>query len=152
MIQSTKSLSNVSTNHNNPVQSEHDRAIQKVDWSKDQIARLWVETSIKLRELNKSTIMKELAVALNRKPSAISAWYYRHMAQSDFDQYWMDKFTAYHRMRLAPKGYAKLNELVDKERDISKVVEAIQQAEGKEQAPTVQINNFVKNEKNTYGI
>ena len=55
-------------------------------------------------------------------------------------------------MRIAPKGYSKLHDMIDKERDISKVIEAIDKAEGKQQAPTVQINNFVKNEKNTYGI
>ena len=138
--------------HNKLEQSEQEQAIVKVDWSKDQIARLWVETSIRLRELNKSAIIRELAEALNRKPAAISAWYYRHMAQSDFDQYWMDKFQAYHRMRLGPKTYARMNDVVEKEKDLSKLVEVVEHLEGKQRAPTVQVNNFIKNEKNTYGI
>jgi len=137
---------------NQLAQSEGENSIEKVDWSKDQIARLWVETSIRLRELNKSAIIRELSNATGKSKSALNHWYYRHMQPANFEQYWMDKFTTHHRMRLAPKGYARLNELVDKEREISKVIEAIQQAEGKEKAPTVQINNFVKNEKNTYGI
>lgn len=133
-------------------QIKQEKSTDKVDWSKDQIARLWIETSIKLRELNKTAIIRELAIATGKKESGISAWYYRHMAKEGFDQYWMEKFTAYHRMRLAPKGYARLNELVEKERDITKVIEAIQQAEGKQQAPQLQINNIIQSEKNTYGI
>lgn len=152
MIQSTKSLSNVSTNQDKLAQTEQLEATKKIDWNRDQVARLWIETSLRVRTLEKPELIIQVADAMGKSTSAIKTWYYRHLLPYGFEQYWMDKYTAHYRMRIAPKGYSKLHDMIDKERDISKVIEAIDKAEGTQQAPTVQINNFMKTEKNTYGI
>lgn len=137
---------------NKVVQSEQPKETKAIDWSKDQYARAWIDVSLSNKIIDKAEIMRKVAELYSRKPSAIKSWYYRHMEPNGFEDYWLDKYRTHYQKRLAPRGYAKLNDLVDKERDISKVVEAIQQAEGKQQAPAIQVNNFIKNEKNTYGI
>lgn len=140
------------TNTNKIVQSEQHSEIEPVDWTKDIYARTWIDVSISERLTEKTACIRRVADILGKGEGAVRSWAYRHMLPHGFEEYWLDKYTAHYRKRLVPKGYAKLNDLVDKEKDISKVVVAIQQAEGKQQAPTVQINNFVKTEKNTYGI
>lgn len=125
---------------------------KKVDWSKDQIPRLWIETSLRLRTLERSDIYKELSQCTGKSQNALRIWYYRHMVPFDFDSYWMDKYQAYHRQRLGPKTYARMNELVDKERDLDKLVNVLDHIEGKQDAPAVQINQFIKTEKDIYGI
>lgn len=125
---------------------------KKIDWSKDQIARLWVETSMRLRTLERSDIYEELSKCTGKSKNALRIWYYRHMVPHDFDSYWMEKYQAYHRMRLGPKTYARMNDLVDKERDLDKLVNVLDHIEGKQDAPAVQINQFIKTEKDIYGI
>lgn len=123
-------------------QSETQSDIKKIDWNRDQVARMWIEASLRLRTVEKPQIIKELSQAMGKSENAIRIWYYRHLNPYGFEQYWMDRYTAHYRMRLAPKGYAKLNDLVEKEKDISKVIEAIDKAEGIGQTHTqmVQIN------------
>ena len=140
------------TKANNLAQSERQADIESIDWSKDIYARVWIDVSLQERLVEKTACIRRVATILGKSEGAVRSWAYRHMLPNGFEDYWLDKYRDYYQKRLAPRGYAKLNDLVDKEKDISKVVMAIQQAEGKQQAPTVQINNFVKTEKNTYGI
>jgi len=127
-------------------------ATEKIDWSKDQVARMWIEASLRLRTVERPEIMREVADAMGKKPAAIKAWFYRHLAPNNFEQYWMDRYQAHYRMRLGPKTYARMNDLVDKERDLDKLVNVLDHIEGKQEGPTVQINQFIKTEKEQYGI
>jgi len=142
----------VSTNQGKLAQTEQQPDTERIDWSKDIYARTWIDVSLQERLVEKTACIRRVATILGKSESAVRSWVYRHMLPHGFEDYWLDRYRDYYQKRLAPRGYAKLNDLVEKERDISKVVIAIQQAEGKEQAPTVQINNFMKTEKNTYGI
>lgn len=125
---------------------------KNIDWSKDQVARMWIEASLRLRTVERPEIMREVADAMGKKPAAIKTWFYRHLAPNNFEQYWMDRYQAHYRMRLGPKTYARMNDLVDKEKDLDKLVNVLDHIEGKQEGPTVQINQFIKTEKEQYGI
>lgn len=107
---------------------------------------------MRLRTLERTDIYEELSKCTGKSKNALRIWYYRHMVPHDFDSYWMEKYQAYHRMRLGPKTYARMNDLVDKERDIDKLVSVLKHVEGKQDAPMVQFNQFIRREKDIYGI
>ena len=95
MIQSTKSLSNVSTNQGKLAQTEIQTETKEIDWNKDQIARLWIETSLRLRTVERPEIIKMVSEAMGKTSNAVRIWYYRHLTPYGFEQYWMDKYTAH---------------------------------------------------------
>jgi len=124
-----------------------------VDWTKDDDAVDWIDMSISENNLKVSQIA-ELCSKQDGKKRTPETWrqYYYDKRELGFEIYWKEKYREFFKRSAGARLYGRLDALIDKERDLDKLVSAGEFLEGKGSVMPIQINNFVNKEKDEFGI
>lgn len=124
---------------------------EKLDWRKQR----WIDISLELGTRMKTKIASACAERYGASEVTWRRDFYEWNRRLKFEEFWLDYYTKRRDRELKLSTSDQAQRLVEKERDLSKVTElykAINPKDTTQQAPTVQVNNFIKNEKDTYGI
>lgn len=126
----------------------------KIDWTKNDDAMMWVDVSIRNRELRKIEVAK-LCSAEDGKKRLPESWrqHYYDFKVKGFDEYWLSQYKSHFKNKIGAKIYGRMDEVITTEKDLSKLVQVGEFLEGK-QAPSVavQVNNLISEKKDQYGI
>lgn len=155
MIQSTKSLSNVSTNQSKlaqtDIQIETKLSYNQLDWKKQR----WIDISIELCTRNKSKIAKECSLRYGDAPITWRKNYYDWNRRLGFEDFWIEFYTKEKDKELRLHTTDRAISLVQNERDLSKVTElykTVNPSSKETTQPSQTTNIFLDQIKNTYGI
>ncbi len=116
---------------------------ETIDWTKDEDAMTWVDVSIQNRCLKK-TELSELCSGIDGKKRTPETWrqYYYDKRLLGFDEYWLSQYRTHFRNKVGAKIYGKMDELISKEKDLTKLVTVGEFIEGKKPTTAVQVNTF----------
>lgn len=135
------------------VQTRTQDITPEIDWTKNEEAVTWIEVSIQNRLLIRKEVA-ELCSQIDGKKRTPETWrqMFYDMREIGFEEYWLAKFKHYFKNKVGAKIYGRMDELVDRERDLAKLVSVGEFIEGKQQGVNVQVNNVTVEKQNKYGI
>ncbi len=115
---------------------------------------LWLDVAIQIRKLSPSEIAKVCSevYATKKEESWRQAWY-DWVRLEGFKEWFYLQYMAHFKNELGAKGYARLHDRMDNEKDMSKIIQVLEHVEGKKDGGiAIQVNNVIAAKKEEYKI